>query len=93
MIEFWKLNLNPITMYGVKKDTKEVPSDWVRLKDIPVDLVKYISTSDLMNMFNYKRSKSWDISNKHNLIKYRFKGNIVYYEREIAIEVFSKYKN
>jgi hypothetical protein len=60
-------------------------------KETEIDLDKYISNQDLMDMFGFNSHKAWHISTVEKLVKKRFSGNINYYEREKAIAVFSKY--
>lgn len=57
-----------------------------------VDMSGYISNKELMEMFSYDTNKAFYIADKENLVKKRLSGNVNYYEREKAIEVFSKYK-
>lgn len=52
----------------------------------------YISNKELMEMFNVNAFKSWKITKDNNLVKRSFNGNTAYYERDKAIEIFSKYK-
>ena len=52
----------------------------------------YISNKELMEMFNVNAFKSWKIAKDHNLVKRSFNRNVAYYERDKAIEIFSKYK-
>ncbi len=52
----------------------------------------YISNQDLMKMFGISQHQSWRITRSHNLTKKIFNRNIAYYEREKAIEIFSKYQ-
>lgn len=56
------------------------------------DITKYISNPELMEMFHISPHKAWDIARKHKLVKKKFNRNIAYYEREKAIEIFSKYQ-
>lgn len=52
----------------------------------------YISNPELMEMFNFSPFKAWDITRKHKLKKTTFKGKTIYFERDKAIEAFSKYQ-
>lgn len=56
------------------------------------DINNYISNPELMEMFHISPHKAWEISRKHKLVKKKFNRNIAYYEREKAIEIFSKYQ-
>ena len=56
------------------------------------DINNYISNQDLMKMFSVSQHQSWRITRRHNLTKKIFNRNIAYYEREKAIEIFSKYQ-
>ena len=56
-----------------------------------VDKSNYISNQELVKMFGFSEFKAWDISRKEKLAKKTF-GRAVHYEREKAIEAFSKYK-
>lgn len=81
MIEFWKNNLHPVTMFGYKEKVDRNIND-------------YISNSELIKMFNYKPFKAWDIARKHNLERVTFSSEKkIFYERKTAIEAFSKYEN
>jgi hypothetical protein len=57
-----------------------------------IDLTKYISNQDLMKMFDFNKYKAWDVATKAKLVKTKFSGNIAYYDREKAIEAFTKYQ-
>lgn len=59
---------------------------------VEIDLSGYISNYDLMNMFSFSKYKAWEIAKKEGLVKRKFSGCQNYYEREKAIESFSKYK-
>lgn len=59
---------------------------------VDIDLSGYISNYDLMNMFSFSKYKAWEIAKKEGLVKKKFSGCQNYYEREIAIKAFSKYK-
>ena len=56
-----------------------------------IDMSKYISNKDLMEMFSFNSHKAWYVATTEKLIKKQFSGNINYYEREKAITAFSKY--
>lgn len=56
------------------------------------DIESYISNTELMDMFELTGFKAWSIAKEHKLIKTKFNRNMVYYERQKAIEIFSKYK-
>lgn len=51
----------------------------------------FISNKELMSLFSLTAYQSWDISRKESLVKKRV-GKSIYYEREKAIDTFSKYK-
>lgn len=57
-----------------------------------VDMAQYISNQELMKLFNFNQYKAWDVATKAKLIKFTFTGNVAYYNREKAIEAFTKYK-
>ena len=52
----------------------------------------YISNPELMEMFNFSPFKAWDITRKHKLKKTTFKGKTIYFNRDKAIDAFSKYQ-
>jgi hypothetical protein len=56
------------------------------------DISNYISNQDLMKMFDFNKYKAWDIATKAKLVKTKFSRNIAYYERDKAIEAFTKYQ-
>lgn len=56
------------------------------------DMSKYISNQDLMKMFDFNKYKAWDVATKAKLVKNKLSRNIVYYDREKAIEAFTKYQ-
>jgi hypothetical protein len=56
-----------------------------------IDMAKYISNQELMEMFGFNTHKAWYIASNSKLVKVRFSGNVNYYEREKAIPAFSKY--
>ncbi len=57
-----------------------------------IDKSDYISNQELMRMFNFTDFKAWDISVKEKLVKKKFNGNVLHYQKEKAIEAFSKYE-
>jgi len=61
-------------------------------KKEPVDMSNYITNQELMKMFNFDTNKAFYVADHEKLVKKRFGGNVNYYEREKAIEAFSKYK-
>lgn len=58
-----------------------------------VSLDDYISNKSLMEMFNVSPFTAWKIAKDNKLVKKRFSGTQNYYEREKAIDAFSKYKS
>lgn len=60
-------------------------------KTAVVDLEKYISNQELMEMFGFNTYKAWYIAKTAKLSKTKHSGNVNYYEREKAIAEFSKY--
>lgn len=56
-----------------------------------IDIEKYISNQELMDMFGFNTNKAHYIALNSRLVKFRFSGNINYYEREKAIATFTKH--
>lgn len=84
-----KYNLGK-TYYRIKflDKIKEILSESKK----PIDFDKFISNVELISMFGFTSFKAWKIADDHKLVKNKFKNNVIYYEREKAIEVFSKYQ-
>lgn len=62
-------------------------------KQIPViDKTGFISTQELIKMFGYKDNKAFKIIDKNKMVKAEFGGRINYYEKDMAISIFMKYK-
>jgi hypothetical protein len=59
---------------------------------IEIDKTGFISNQELMQMFNFSTDKAFNIVLKEKLTKVNFGGRSNYFEREKAIETFSKYK-
>lgn len=57
-----------------------------------VDMSQYIGNQELMKMFGFNQYKAWDVATKSKLVKIKVSGNIAYYNREKAIEAFTKYQ-
>lgn len=56
-----------------------------------IDTEKYVSNQELMDMFGFNTNKAHYIASNSRLVKYRFSGNVNYYEREKAIAAFTKH--
>ena len=56
-----------------------------------IDMDKYISNQELMDMFGFNTNKAHYVASSSKLVKVRFSGNINYYEREKAIAAFTKH--
>lgn len=84
---------NRSTTYYAKNKVKELKSLLNEPKQVQtIDKEKYISTQELIKMFNYKDNKAFKIIAKNNITKTNFGGRINYYEKNKAISIFMKYK-
>ena len=84
---------NRSTTYYPKNKLKELKSLLNEPKKVQtIDKEKYISTQELIKIFNYKDNKAFKIIAKNNITKSNFGGRINYYEKTNAISIFMKYK-
>ena len=79
--------------YYPERQVKTIKTILNEPKQIPViDKTGYISTQELIKMFNFKDNKAFNIIAKNKMVKAEFGGRVNYYKKDNAIEIFSKYK-
>lgn len=81
-----------VTYYHSKnlQQLKDILAESPSIKTI--DKTGFISTQELMQLFNFTTDKAFNIILNHNMNKIRFGGNVNYYDKDSAIEIFTKYK-
>ena len=80
----------PAGVYYKKEIIEEIKKIISKIDE--TDLSGYISNTELMKMLNFCAYKACMIGRNSGLKKYNFGGRTVYYERDKAVELFSKFK-
>lgn len=83
---------NKNTAYYNSKNIDNIKEILLQKLVIQTNIELYISNRELMAMFNINQYKAWEIAINEKLVKYKFSRNVNYYEREKAMEAFSKYQ-
>lgn len=89
----YKVFRNTTRLLYKRKDVEEIYNKNLNQKQQKqAEKENHISNQELMEMFSITGYQAWDIARKEKLQKIRLNRNVIYYEKEKAIEAFSKYK-
>ncbi|MGL4383805.1 MAG: hypothetical protein ACRCS4_00700 [Flavobacterium sp.] len=87
IIEFWKDNLNPITLFGKKMGDSDFEKKRIWKHEKGEDKDNWICTTELMKRYKLSRWTTLKLMREHNIEEVRFVGTRAWFNMAQAVKV------